>query len=293
MQRRRTTLFLLLALCACSDDDVGSGDTVPNGDVGDLGEVGDVDTLLEVDLPDVPVPASGGLLIAPAGRSADRYEVGNEAGDRPVASGGNFEFGDPGTGVKVTVATPDDAADEDLNALMAVTVSPPGEPAPAGMLISARTTAVALAFLSPLVATHDALRARAIIEVAPLLPEVEHLAALVQSRSRRAHGPVRRPRLRRRARRRDHRPRGRGGAIPERESQRRAARHRPRRHPRAAPRSRRPRRRHRRGTRRHHRDPRRRAARVDLPARAGRRRRAASRRSHTRLREPATLVRAS
>ncbi|MCC6622767.1 MAG: hypothetical protein IT385_16010, partial [Deltaproteobacteria bacterium] len=193
--RALALLPIISALClACSGGDDDRRDVTPDVQASDGadGADGDVpldvddatdttggDAPLDVDIPDVPTPTEGGLLVPPQGRPASDYEAGNAAGDVPVAADGRFAFGDPGPGVKVTVATPTDAADADLNALMAITASPPGEDPPRGIVISARTTAVALAFLSPLVATRDPQRARAILDIAPHLPEIETLAALV------------------------------------------------------------------------------------------------------------------
>lgn len=195
-----------LGMLACED-----GETRPSGEVfsceADLGDIstgahtlvadatldGELTLSDEVQITVVDGAPSGttlvtGVLTPPDGASASDYTVGNTSGTTPVGGLGFFSLGVRDVGITVTMAARDDAGEEDVNALLALTIHVPGDlesRAPDPLVIDARSTAAALVYLHPDLMSRDPLLARAVVAaaapaVAP--PELEVLVTEIQRR---------------------------------------------------------------------------------------------------------------
>ncbi|GMV40971.1 MAG: hypothetical protein AMXMBFR64_26870 [Myxococcales bacterium] len=117
----------------------------------------------------------GGLLVPPAGAPAG-YELGNRAGAVEPAASGAFALPVQAPGVTLTIATLDAEGDttNDLFALSALVAGDVSAP-PASLVVSPRSTAVALVFLHPAFATPSPTVARALLDLAEHVPAIDDL----------------------------------------------------------------------------------------------------------------------
>lgn len=132
-----------------------------------------------------PAPAGTivltGTLIPPAGATADQYRVANNYGSTTVDPSGHFSL-PVGVGTTITFASLIGAGTDDHNALVTITTVVPGAGgAPATMTISPSTTASALVFNEPSIATTAAAQAEAFLAIIDACPETAALADLIDS----------------------------------------------------------------------------------------------------------------